>query len=69
MIPARPIKSVPPPRKPAAIQLNRLFESREELDSYLASEFADYESAEVVRVWKVEKLAASVIIGKKKEKK
>ena len=69
MIPARPIKSVPPPRKPAAIQLNRLFESRAELDKFLAEEFADYEFTQVTRAWKVEMLAASVIIGKKKGKK
>ena len=69
MIPARPIKSVPPPRKPAAIQLNRMFESREQIDKFLAEEFKDRESVEIVKVWKVEMLAASVIIGKKKGKK
>lgn len=64
MIPARP--SIPPRRSPA-IQLNRLFESREELDKFLLVEFPEYESVKVVRTWTVPMIAATVEFGKKKK--
>ena len=65
MIPPRPSKPLSAPKRPArGIILNRLFESREEMEEFLAKEFSGQE-VKVLRVMEVIRLMCIVEIGLK----
>ena len=68
MIPPRP--SSPPSSPPSGtrIQLNRLFDTREEIDAFLAINFKG-EGVKIVRVWEVKTLACIIEVPAKAKAK
>lgn len=68
MIPPRP--SSTPPARPSGtrIQLNRLFDTREEIDAFVAINFKG-EDVKVVKVWEVKTLACIIEVPQKEKKK
>jgi hypothetical protein len=65
MIPPRPSKLLTAPKRPLKdIILNRLFESREEMDSFFIGEFKGQEVT-ILRIWETTRLCCEVKIGEK----
>ena len=68
MIPARPSSLPARPPSGTRIQLNRLFDTREEIDAFLEQNFKG-EGVKVVRVWEVKTLACIIEVPAKAKAK